>query len=83
MPACAISIRGLNGRDTRDTRVPHYPSKQTGWPVASAADTCQLPTFAVHSMTIIRKKVLSDHASNGNPTYCSDNDAWACSEACR
>jgi hypothetical protein len=26
---------------------------------------------------------LSDHSSNGNPTYCSANDAWACSEACR
>jgi hypothetical protein len=44
---------------------------------------CVVPTFAVHSMTIIPNKVLSDHASNGNPTYCSANDAWACSEACR
>jgi hypothetical protein len=26
---------------------------------------------------------LNDHASKGNPTYCSANDAWACSEACR
>ena len=30
---------------------------------------CEVPTFAVHSMTIIPNKVLSDHASNGNPTY--------------
>jgi hypothetical protein len=30
-----------------------------------------------------RADVLSDHASKGNPTYCSANDAWACSEACR
>jgi hypothetical protein len=37
----------------------------------------------VHPMTMIPKNALSDHASNGNPTYCSANDAWACSEACR
>ena len=49
----------------------------------SIAGQCGLPTFAVHSKTIIPKKVLSDHSSNGNPTYCSANDAWACSETCR
>src|ERR1700731_2631294 len=26
---------------------------------------------------------LAGHSSNGNPTYCSANDAWACSEASR
>src|SRR5262249_40979517 len=26
---------------------------------------------------------ISDHASKGNPTYCSAKDACACSEACK
>jgi NADP-dependent 3-hydroxy acid dehydrogenase YdfG len=38
----------------------------------SIAGQCGLPTFAVHSMTIIPQKVHSDHASNGNPTAGAD-----------
>jgi hypothetical protein len=64
------------GRDPGDDLAGHVLAQEP-WEVV------RLPAIA-HDDGLRRvETVLSDHASNGNPTYCSANDAWACSEACR
>ena len=84
---CGISVRPMTASGQNAT----FPSTEMASPqkltsanhAGTSKSGASCGQSAVHSTTIIWRNALSDHASKGNPTYCSANDAWACSEACR